>query len=117
MLLWLLAPGFARAQSHVLVGVDDTWRFTNAPLAGPLDAVAGWTLTNFVDTAWYSGRSGFGNSAYGEQTKLLGLPGDWHTTLFRRTFQLPKTDGFRSLVLRVDYRDGFVAYLKGVAGG
>ncbi len=113
LLLGLVAPGSTHAQSHVLVGVDDTWRFTNAPLAGPLDAVDGWTRTNFVDQAWYSGRSGLGNSAYGEQTKLVGLPGDWHTTLFRRTFVLSRTDAFRTLVLRVDYRDGFVAYLNG----
>lgn len=97
-------------RAAVLVGVDEIWRFTNAPSVA---VNAPWTGTAFDDSAWSTGRSGFGYSTYGEQTSFLGAPGDWHTALFRKAFVVHDPSTLGTLVLRADYRDGFVAFLNG----
>jgi hypothetical protein len=109
VLLFLLA-GILTARAAVLVGVDEPWRFTNAPA---VRADSPWTTAGFDDSTWATSRSGFGYSSYGEQTLLLGAPGDWHTALFRKSFVVSNPDTLGTLVLRADYRDGFVAYLNG----
>jgi hypothetical protein len=116
LLPWLLAwAAWLRlgAQPHVLVSVDEEWRFQPAPLSGDLTGWTGWAQEDYPTSDWLTGRSGFGNTPYGEQTLLLNRPGVWRTVLFRREFNVPAPQQFRNLVLRVDYRDGFVAYLNG----
>jgi hypothetical protein len=92
------------------VGVDDEWRYTNSIV---LAVDAPWTQAEFPDGNWPVGRSGFGATTYGEQTWFSNLPGDWRNIVFRRKFLLPSTNGLGTLVLRIDYRDAFVAYLNG----
>ncbi len=105
LLLWS-----GRSAAAVLVGVDDEWRYTNSIV---LAADAPWTQAEFPDGNWPSGRSGFGATTYGEQTWFSNLPGDWRNIVFRRKFVLPSTNGLGTVVLRIDYRDAFVAYLNG----
>ncbi len=105
LLLWIRTN-----QAAVLVSVDDEWRYTNSIV---LPSGAPWTQSSFPDTAWPVGRSGFGATTYGEQTWFSNLPGDWRNIAFRRKFVLPTTNGLGTLILRIDYRDAFVAYLNG----
>ena len=41
------------------------------------------------------------------------MPGKYHSLFLRKKFTLQDTEWIKSLVMRVDYRDGFVAYLNG----
>ena len=105
VLLWSRA-----IEAAVLVSVDDEWRYTNSIVLAP---DAPWTQSEFPDSAWPVGRSGFGATHYGEQTWFSSLPGNWSNMAFRRKFVLPTTNGLGTLILRIDYRDAFVAYLNG----
>lgn len=102
----------ALVRGAVLVGLDEFWRYSNATAtnAAPFQ---GWFQPDYPDTAWRNGRSGFGTTSYGEQTWIDRLPGDWRTVLFRKSFVVPDTNGLGPVVLRIDYRDAFVAYLNG----
>jgi hypothetical protein len=109
-ILSFLLLGNWTIQAAVLVSVDDEWRYTNSIVLAP---DAPWTQANFPDATWPSGRSGFGATHYGEQTWFSNLPGNWSNMAFRRKFVLPTPNGLGTLILRIDYRDAFVAHLTG----
>jgi hypothetical protein len=74
-----------------------------------------WQLPGYNSAAWLKGPSGFStvNGTFTEAT-TLGDYGPTYTTVFmRRSFQLTETNSVKWLTLRVDYNDGFVAYLNG----
>jgi len=110
--LWLvlLLPGASGVLGAVWVGVGDVWRLTNAPAVAQGLA---WASPGFDDSSWALAPSGFGTSSYGEQTAFGQAPGDWRTVLLRKSFVVTRPPGPGALVLRVDWRDGFVAYLNG----
>jgi hypothetical protein len=110
----LLAFVPALADDLALVGVGETWRFAPA-LAPPSPPDPGWTLPGYDDAGWASGRSGFSyyNGGLYEATVLPGPSAGQLAWRFRRTFGLADPPGVKWLVLRVDYDDGFVAYLNG----
>jgi len=89
------------------------WKY----LASPTDQGTTWRAPGFNDNAWPSGPAALG---YGETTITTVIPfgtssNKWRTTYFRITFQLIESPAdVRSLLLDVNYDDGFVAYLNGV---
>jgi hypothetical protein len=112
LLAWMVSAGLARSEPLVPVGA--VWRYQRAT-ADSLLASGSWRQPGFSDADWALGRSGFsfGYSPYDDATSLLsawGLPGPW---LFRHSFNLPDPNALTWLVLRVDFDDGFVAYLNG----
>lgn len=115
VLLGLLLAVFAlRGDEVALVRVGDPWRYwrgTNEP-SSPASA---WREVNFDDTAWSSGRSGFSYYASGqyEATPLPGTPTNSPTIYFRRAFTIADPASIQWLTLRLDFDDGFVAYLNG----
>ena len=85
---------------------------------------ASWKAMNFDDSEWDKGPSGFGYGDNDDMTKLTdmrfyeetadepGQPG--YLSLFiRRSFQIRDLSEIKQLVFRVDYDDGFIAYLNG----
>ncbi|MEE2615350.1 MAG: metallophosphoesterase [Verrucomicrobiota bacterium] len=74
-----------------------------------------WKETNFDDSGWKTGPSGFsvGFGSYNAPTKLEGMPGGYSSVFLRKRFNVEDIDWIKSLILRVDYDDGFVAYLNG----
>ena len=99
-----------RGVAAVLVSVGEVWQFTNSASIPPGTP---WTTVGFDSSQWASGPSGFGTVTYGEQTSLQPFIGDWRHVVFRKEFVLPDTNGLGAVLLRIDYRDGFVAYLNG----
>ena len=98
----------------------DTWRYFKGTKQPPRT----WRALEFDDSQWESGQSGFGYGDGDDRTRLNdmrfyedtptepGQPG--YLSLFiRRTFEMRNKDDIKQLILRVDYDDGFIAYLNG----
>ncbi|MEM7235083.1 MAG: ThuA domain-containing protein [Planctomycetota bacterium] len=119
VLPFVLLSSFACAQvASTLVPADAEWRYfpgTRQPAPGTT-----WTVSGFDDSDWETGRSGFGYGDGDDNTVLNDMQGSYVSVFVRHGFQLDDakvSDGLRDgslrLVLRVDYDDGFVAYLNG----
>jgi hypothetical protein len=84
------------------------WRI----LSGPTKKknTTGWTAVNFDDSAFAVGPAGFG---YGDEDDATELQFGATVGLIRGEFTLKEPLMSGSLVLQVDYDDGFAAYLNG----
>ena len=78
-----------------------------------------WTEAGFSDGGWRSGRTGVGydeNTTY-DPLILLDVEGDMNnentSCYIRVPFSVPDPSGIGSFVLRMNYDDGFIAYLNG----
>ena len=110
--LFLAAALPLLADEAALVRVGENWRY----LKGTNEAsapVTAWRETDFDDTSWLTGRSGFGYSG-GDDATLLDDMYSRYTSLFaRKKFILADPSEVKWLLFRIDYDDGFVAYLNG----
>jgi len=102
------------------VDEGETWRYFKGTEQPPRN----WRAMSFDDTNWESGPSGFGYGDSDDMTKLTDMrfyektaddPGQsGYLSLFiRRKFQVRNTAEIKQLIFRVDYDDGFIAYLNG----
>ena len=116
--VFVLIMGFRGLGDGIsLVRVGETWRYyrgTNEPSA----PVAAWRAAAFDDSAWLAGPSGFSTTGYSdtaEATYWNQLPpaAVAHSFYVRRKFTVADPQAVKWLVLRLDYNDGFVAYLNG----
>ena len=71
---------------------------------------SGWNQGLTVPERFVTGRAGFG---YGDDDDVTRLPAGTVAVLIRTTFEVPDPGAVASLVLGVDYDDGFVAFLNG----
>lgn len=96
------------------ISPGDTWRYLKGTQAPP----AAWKDPGFNDATWAQGPSGFGYGDDDDATELTDMspsatsPG-YLTVFVRRTFSVTSPEDFDSIILSVDYDDGFVAYLNG----
>jgi len=97
-----------------LVGNYSNWKYLEGTKEASNPPTA-WRMLNFDEAQWKEGRSGFsiGYGRYDAPTTLWEMPGKYHSLFLRKKFTLQDTEWIKSLVMRVDYRDGFVAYLNG----
>ncbi len=105
---WLIADDTS------LVRVGDSWSYfcgSNAP-SSPITA---WRQAGFDDSAWARGPSGFSTSFVADfrEATLWPEANGYHSVFLRRTFSVSDPSSVKWLVLRLDYDDGFVAYLNG----
>lgn len=107
----VLPAGRAPAADHAMLRPGDTLRYYKGTNAPPSD----WTLTTFDDSTWPEGPSGFsvGFGTYDEATVLADMPAHYLSVFLRRSFVVTDLTDVIWPVLRVDYEDGFVAYLNG----
>ncbi len=101
--------GLDAVSAQALVKKGDSWRYfegTAAPSGGDLS----WTQLGFNDAAWRQGPSGFGYADDDDAT-ALDMEGNYSTVFVRRKFTVEAP--LQALTLRVDYDDGFAAYLNG----
>ena len=84
------------------------WRYLLG--SGNRQSTIGWTAVGFDDSAFAVGPAGFG---YGDEDDATELPFGTTAVLIRREFTLKEPLMSESLVLQVDYDDGFAAYLNG----
>src|SRR5438477_7916674 len=103
----------AVTQAATLARVSDPWRYfkcTNAP-SSPATA---WRQPGFDDSAWGTATGGFFVGQSFELTSLLqDMPSHYLSACFRMKFTVSDPGAIRWLLLRIDYDDGFVAYLNG----
>lgn len=90
---------------QTVIDKSDSWRYivptTTIPNA--------WKTTGFNDSSWESGNSGFG---YGDNDDATQLP--YILSVFiRKEFTINRLSDIVSLILSIDYDDGFVAYING----
>ncbi|NPD45335.1 MULTISPECIES: CotH kinase family protein [unclassified Lentimicrobium] len=72
---------------------------------------ASWTSLNFNDSGWEEGGSGFGYADGDDETIV---PEGTKSVFVRKTFIVEEYDDISSLILHIDYDDGFVAYINGI---
>lgn len=107
-----LRGGIAEAGEPTLVARGDLWRYfkgTEDPSGGDL----GWTAVEFDDASWLEGPSGFGYEDLDDATILDDMRGNYTSLFIRRKFSVENPAAITSLVLRIDWDDGFAAYLNG----
>ena len=104
--------GAAQGETVELVAPGATWRY----FPGRDDPPADWRSFEFDDAAWQAGPAGFGYGDDDDATVLDDMQGNYPTVFIRTSFELDPAIAARvaSVVLGVDYDDGFVAYLDGV---
>ena len=96
-----------------LVRVGDQWRYFKG-VTEPATNLA-WTTLEFNDSGWPVAIGGFSSQAnFGEPTQLWDYGPSYTTLFFRRAFAVTDTNNIAELILRIDYDDGFVAYINGV---
>jgi len=69
-----------------------------------------WMQVDFLDNHFSAGRAGFG---YGDDDDTTELSAGTTIVLLRHEFVLESLPATESLVLQIDYDDGFIAYLNG----
>ena len=69
-----------------------------------------WTNVNYNDNSWSEGSSGFGYSDGDDNTNIsFGTL----SVFIRKDFSISNINNIVSLILDIDYDDGFVAYING----
>ena len=110
-LLSLLAVS---ARGDSLVSYYSDWKYFEGRSEASVPTTA-WRELDFDDTDWKTAPSGFsiGFGGYDAPTRLWGMPGGFQSVFLRKRFTVDDLESIKSLVMRVDYDDGFVAYLNG----
>ena len=114
MLCGLLSLLAMTARGESLVPYFSDWKYFEGRSEASIPTTA-WRELDFDDTDWKSAPSGFsiGYGGYDAPTRLWGMPGGFPSVFLRKRFTVEDTEQIKALVLRVDYDDGFVAYLNG----
>lgn len=108
ILFCFLATNLSAQIDHweTVVQDNDNWKY----FTGTSEPASNWPSVTFDDSNWSEGQGGIG---YGD--------GDDNTTIFftralyiRKVFTIEDLSVIESVILDVDYDDGFVAYLNGV---
>lgn len=116
-----LSLGSGAGNPAQLVNHGDLWRYHKGSTPVP----SGWRTNTdpAFDASWLEGRGGFGYSQdYAPETNQcativtdMGVAPAYNTLFTRKTFQVTETfESTRHLTLRMDWDDGFVAYLDGI---
>ncbi|MEM7261901.1 MAG: lamin tail domain-containing protein [Planctomycetota bacterium] len=95
-----------------LIRPGDEWAFwpgSSDPSGGDLE----WTEIDFDDSKWATGPSGFGYGDGDDATVIDDMQDNYPSIFVRRRFRVDDPSLIENLRLRIDYDDGFVAYLNG----
>ena len=100
------------AAGKELIKVGEEWRFFRGK-EPPSDPPDEWRKTDFPDTGWEKGPSGFGYGDGDDATELNDMRWSYLTVYIRKEFFVSAPVDTGTLQLVIDYDDGFVAYLNG----
>ena len=116
-ILWSCNSGWTQIP---LVNHGDSWRYRKETTAnGPPQSNWKTVADSGLNTTWLTGNGGFGYADNGTETSLCQtLLGDmrngYSTVAARRSFQVTSNlDPTLHLVLKMDWDDGFIAFLDG----
>jgi concanavalin A-like lectin/glucanase superfamily protein/slime mold repeat-containing protein len=104
--VWISQP----AQSPLPIVRGDAWKYFKGTLEPPVS----WNTAGFDDSGWSSGPSGIGYGDGDDATILSDMQNGYTTVYTRRLFDVANPQELQGLEMKVDYDDGFVAYLNGV---
>ncbi len=93
-----------------LINVGDAWCYQKGVAGTPTQ---GWNTTDCSNSGWPTGPTGIGYGDGDDQTVLNDMSGSYITVYTKREFTVPQASQAFSLILEIDYDDGFVAYLNG----
>ncbi len=102
-------PGGDPTQTTTVVNIGDNWRY----FKGTSNPAAGWTDISFDDSAWLVGPTGIGYNDGDDATVLADMKGNYLTVYARKTFTVSDASTLVGMTFRMDYDDGFVAYING----
>jgi uncharacterized protein (DUF1800 family) len=100
---------FQPAEETKLVRIGDTVRY----FKGTSEPPATWRNLAFDDSAWLSGPTGIGYGDDDDATVLDDMRNNYSTVYLRRVFNVVDPGAYDRLEFRVDFDDGFIAYLNG----
>jgi len=100
-------------KGNFLVASGEEWRYLKgtSEASKPIDA---WRNLSFDDSSWSSGATPFGFGFLNCATLLDDMRGRYVSVFMRKKFLADDPGAVTTLLLRIDYEDGFVAYLNGV---
>mgnify|MGYP001591890765 FL=1 len=108
LLLWASSKDrYQITSSRTVVNQGDLYKY-QIPSAEPS---SNWNNLSFNDSNWSNGASGFG---YGDDDDATIIPYGTSSIYLRKNFNLTNVADIISLILDIDYDDGFVAYINGV---
>ncbi|MEE8451371.1 MAG: PQQ-binding-like beta-propeller repeat protein [Thermoguttaceae bacterium] len=91
-----------------LIRVNEQWQY----LAGS-DPVGDWTAPGYAATDWKMGGAGFGYGDGDDRTVFDDMKDRYTRVYIRRTFDGAAAEDATAMVLKINYDDGFIAYLNG----
>ncbi len=102
--------GATMAFEPVFIRRGSQWDYR---VADPADGAPpqGWNLPGQPFPGSSRGTAGFG---YGDGDDSTDVPDDSNAVFTRREFEVPNPAAITNLVLKVDYDDGFIAFINGV---
>ncbi|MBI4603240.1 MAG: lamin tail domain-containing protein, partial [Planctomycetes bacterium] len=105
------AENFPRfeAPASPIVPKGSPWRF----LPGEAVRGTGWRGLEYDESRWRSGPGGLGYGDGDDATEVADMAGNYISLFARHSFQVADPAAHKRLVLRIDYDDGFIAYLNG----
>lgn len=96
----------------VLLAVGEQWNYFkgNVPPSEPADA---WIREDFDHSGWLSGPTGIGYGDGDDATELADMQDGYLSVFCRKTFAVTDVASLDSVLLRISFDDGFVAYVNG----
>ncbi len=107
-----ITSGMEEVSSPKLVAAGMLWRYfkgTEDPSGGDLL----WTAAGFDDSTWPEGASGFGYGDGDDATVLSDMEDSYTTVFIRHRFTVENPAEIGTLLLSIDYDDGFATFLNG----
>jgi hypothetical protein len=100
--------------ADVLIETGDLWRFFKGTTA-PSNPETAWRQADFDDAVlgWEEGPTGIGYGDNDDATVLGDMANGYLAFFARKSFIVATPAAVTSLVLEIDYDDGFAAYLNG----
>ncbi len=98
---------------EVVLPSDALWHYKKGtePPSSPLTA---WRELTFDDSGWLVGQTGIGYGDGDDHTVLGDMQNSYLSVFARTIFTVDDPDAMDELFLKMDFDDGFVAYLNGV---
>lgn len=91
---------------QTIIKQGDNWKYLV-----PTDYLdANWRNSDFDDTSWLIGPSGFGYGDDDDATALSNI----YVVLLRKEFTIDDVNSINKMLFHVDYDDGFIAFINGV---
>lgn len=102
----------AAASPEILVNKGDIWKYFKGK-TNPSDPIDDWLMIDFSDSEWEEGPTGIGYADNDDATVLADMLNNYLTVFCRKTFEIKDPALAKTLTLRIQYDDGFVAWVNG----